>query len=116
MVLETPAYGDFPYDLTYNHLNYSLYFLEGGEWLPLKRQRYYRLRELDEVLLEPGTTREEYISYDAVYDELGPGTYRLVLPASAIPRKEGLEETKGFIVIQFRRTEEGDGIWEPSEE
>ena len=105
VMLKTPVYADFPYDLVYNPKDYGLYFLEGNEWLPLKRQNYYRLRSLDEVLQEPGSTREEYISYDAVYADLEPGTYRLVLPASAIPRKEGLEETKGFIVIQFRRTE-----------
>ena len=112
MELKTPAYADFPYNLVYNPKNYGLYFREGDEWLPLKRQRYFRLRGIDEVLQEPGSSRELNIYFDSVYGDLGPGTYRLVLPASAIPRKEGLEEEEGFIVIQFRRTPEGDGVWE----
>ena len=116
VMLKTPVYADFPYDLEYNPKDYGLYFLEGEEWLPLKRQNYFRTRKLDEVRQEPGSTREEYISYDAVYADLEPGTYRLVLPATAYPRKEGLEQQEGYIVLQFRRTEEGDGIWEPSEE
>jgi hypothetical protein len=116
VMLKTPVYADFPYDLEYNPKDYGLYFLEGEEWLPLKRQNYFRTRKLDEGRQEPGSTREEYISYDAVYADLEPGTYRLVLPATAYPRKEGLEQQEGYIVLQFRRTEEGDGIWEPSEE
>lgn len=112
VVLETPAYADFPYNLVYNPKNYGLYFREGEEWLPLKRQRYFRLRGIDEVLQQPGSSMELNIYFDSVYGDLEPGTYRLVLPASAIPRKEGLEEKEGFIVIQFRRTPEGDGVWE----
>ena len=112
VMLKTPVYADFPYDLEYNPKDYGLYFLEGEEWLPLKRQNYFRTRKLDEVRQEPGTAREQDFFYSSVYADLEPRTYRLVLPCTAYPRKEGLEQAEGYIVIQYRRTAEGDGIWE----
>ena len=113
--LKTPAYADFPYSLHYNPKNYGLYFREGDEWLPLKRQRYFRLRGIDEVGQQPGSSMELNIYFDSVYGDLGPGTYRLVLPCTASPREEGLGKEEGFIVLQFRRTEEWLGVWEPPE-
>ncbi len=116
VVLKTPAYAEFPYDLDYNSHDYTLFFLDGGEWLPLKRQHYFRRSSLNEVRQSPGSHREEDFHYHSAYGSLEAGTYRLVIPAAAHPRKDGLKETEGVIVIPFRITEEGDGVWGPPEE
>ena len=110
--LEAPA--DWPYTLTYDPRVFFLYFLQEGEWLPMKKAAYPDLRQAgySPVTLAPGEAEAQDIYLFTAYDPLEPGTYRLVLPCSLRPPEEGAKQEESFLVLQFRLREDGHGVQE----
>ena len=70
---------------TYYPEEYTLFFLEQGEWFPLERERHYD-RSRTTQALAPGESGELALQFDG-YPDLAPGEYRVVLPL--YPKGEG---------------------------
>ena len=113
--LEIPS--DWPYTLTYDPRVFFLYFIQEGEWLPVKKAAYPVLQQTgySPVSLAPGEEDTQDIYLFTAYDPLENGTYRLVLPCSLRPMEEGLKQEESFLLVQFRLREDGRGVQETPE-
>ncbi|MBR3556047.1 MAG: hypothetical protein IKN89_09045 [Oscillospiraceae bacterium] len=108
---------DQPYTLTYDPRDFFLYFIQEGEWLPVKRAAYphHGQTGYSPVTLAPGEEASQDIYLFTAYDPLENGTYRLVLPCSLRPLEEGLKQEESFLLVQFRLREDGRGVQETPE-
>lgn len=105
---------DAGFDLQYPESEYALYVLDGGEWFPMARLVHPNYG-INRPVLKPGEVLERDFYLARVYGKLEPGTYRLVIPCIALPRKEGQERHGGFLAVQFRIREDLTGVWEGPE-
>jgi hypothetical protein len=90
-------------ELEYDPAKYSLYFLDGSEWLPLERRSLLTPRASLQVL-SSGDSRELEVSFGTQYGTLPAGTYRLVIPARAAG-----DGGQHRLIGQFRVLQDGSG-------